>query len=109
MAKVTDNTNSIFNNIQQKASVFLRFMSEEIVKDAEVNTPKKSGRMRMDIVKQVLGLSAKIKWGKDYAVFQETKQFKNYSTPGTGPHFAQNAAEGSISKTSSVAKKAGLL
>lgn len=109
MAKVTDNTNSIFTGLQQKASIFLRLMSEQIVKDSEPNTPKKSGRMRMDIVKQVLGLSGKIKWGKNYAVYQEAKQFKNYSTPGTGPHFAQNAAEGSINKTSDVAKKAGLI
>lgn len=109
MAKVTDNTSSTFTGLQQKASIFLRLISEQIVNDAEPNTPKKSGRMRMDVVKQVLGLSGKIKWGKNYAVYQETKQFKNYTSPGTGPHFAQNAAEGSINKTGDIAKKAGLI
>jgi len=76
MAKVTDNSNTIFNDIQQKASVFLRFISEEIVKDAQSNTPKDTGRMSLDVVKQVLGLKGKVKWGKNYAVYQETKQFK---------------------------------
>ncbi len=106
--KYTDNTNQAINELQQRASLFLRFMAEEIVKDAEPKTPKKTGRMRMDVLKQVLGLNGKIKWGKNYAVYQETKQFKNYTTPGTGPHFAKNAAMGSISKTSEVARKAGL-
>lgn len=109
MAKVTDNTNNIINSLTQKASVFLRLMSDEIIKISTPITPKKSGRLRMDVVKQVLGLKGKIIWGKKYGVYQEENQFKNYTTPGTGPHFAQKGAEGGVEKTQSVAKRSGLI
>lgn len=107
--RVTDNTKNIFNDIQQKASIFLRVMADEIVTLSEPLTPKKTGRLRMDIVKQVLGLQAKIKWGKGYAIYQESKQFKNYTTPGTGPHFAQKGVKAGVRRTTDVAKRAGLI
>lgn len=109
MAKVTDNTNNVINQLTQKASIFLRLMSDEIVKISTPTTPKKSGRLRMDIVKQVLGLKGKIIWGKNYGVYQETKQFKNYTTPGTGPHFAQKGAEGGVEQTRNIAQRSGLV
>jgi len=108
MAKVTDNTNTVYNEISQKASIFLRNMTDEFIKISNPLTPKDTGRLRMDVTKQVLGLKGKIIWGKDYGVYQESKQFKNYTTPGTGPHFAQSGAEGCIEKTSDVAKRSGL-
>lgn len=43
------------------------------------------------MLKQVLGLHGKVIWGKNYAGFQERKQYQNYTTAGTGPHFAENA------------------
>jgi len=109
MAKVTDNTNNVINELTQKASIFLRMMSDEIVNISTPITPKKSGRLRMDVVKQVLGLNGKIMWGKNYGVYQEEKQFKNYTTPGTGPHFAKKGAEGGVEKTQSIAKRSGLI
>ena len=109
MTKVTDNTNNLINQLSQKASIFLRFMSDEIIKISTPVTPKKSGRLRMDVVKQVLGLKGKVVWGKKYGVYQESKQFKNYTTAGTGPHFAQKGAEGGIEKTQSVAQRSGLI
>lgn len=109
MTKVTDNTNNVINELTQKASIFLRLMADEIVNISTPITPKKSGRLRMDVVKQVLGLKGKIIWGKNYGVYQEEKQFKNYTTPGTGPHFAQKGAEGGVEKTRSVAQRSGLI
>jgi len=109
MAKVTDNTSKIINDIESKASIFLRMISDEIIKISTPKTPKKTGRMRMDVVRQVLGLKGKVKWGKNYAVYQETKQFKNYSTPGTGPHFAEDSARESVTKTSDIARRANLI
>lgn len=106
---LTDNTRNIEDNITQKANLFLRNMSEFVVNAAEPNTPKDTGRMRADVVKQVLGLKAKIIWGKNYAVYQETKQFRNYTTPGTGPHFAKNAIEQGKKNTSKIARSAGLI
>ena len=109
MTKITDNTNNVINQLSQKASIFLRLMADEVVNISTPITPKKSGRLRMDVVKQVLGLKGKIMWGKKYGIHQETKQFINYTTPGTGPHFAQKGAEGGIGKTQSVAQRSGLL
>lgn len=109
MAKVTDNTNSVYNEISQKASIFLRNMTDEFIRISTPLTPKNTGRLRMDVNKQVLGLKGKIMWGKNYGVYQETKQFKNYTTPGTGPNFAKSGAEGCISKTNEVAQRSGLI
>jgi hypothetical protein len=107
--KVTDNTQSIINNVNVKSSIFLRQMADQIVKIAEPKTPKREGFLRRDIIKQVLGLSGKIKWTKDYAVYQEVKQFRNYTTPGTGPGFAEGSVKKGVSLTRQIAKKAGLI
>lgn len=107
--KITDNTATIKAATQQKGSIFLRFMTDAMVSTAEPNTPKKTGRLRMDVVKQVLGLKGKVVWGKNYGRWQETKQFTNYTTPGTGPKFAENAAKKLQGFTATIAKKAGLI
>lgn len=109
MTKVIDNTDKIINDIEVKASIFLRNMCDEIIKISTPKTPKKTGRMRMDIVRQVLGLKGKVKWGKNYAVYQETKQFKHYTTPGTSSKFAESRALGAIKSTNSIAKSSGLI
>ena len=109
MTKITDNTNNVVNQLSQKASIFLRLMSDEIVNISTPITPKKSGRLRMDVVKQVLGLKGKVMWGKKYGVYQETKLFKNYTTPGTSYKFAETGARKSIDSTQKIAQRSGLL
>jgi len=106
--RITDNTSKILNETKIKANVFLRLMTDEVVNESTPKTPKKSGRLRSDITKSVLALKGKIVWGKKYAAKQETTQFKNYTTAGTGPHYAENAVRKAVNKTSSIAKKAGL-
>lgn len=107
--KTTDNTNKVKNDLKIKLSVFLRLMADEIVSISGPNTPKKEGNLRRDIVKQVLGLRGQIRWEKNYAARMETVQFKNYTTPGTGPHFAENAVKSASKKIKNVARKAGIL
>lgn len=107
--RVTDNTTKILNDKKQAASIFLRNVSEEIIRISTPNTPKDTGRMRDDILKSVVGLKGKVKWVKSYAKYQEIKQFKNYTTPGTGPHFAENAVKQVVKLTNSIAKKSGLI
>lgn len=107
--KITDNTPLVKNQIKQKASIFLRLMADEMIKISTPGTPKDTGRMRMDIIKQVLGLHGTVVWGKNYSVFQEKKQYKNYTTPGTGPHFAENAAKKLHGLTDKIAKQTGLI
>lgn len=109
MVKITDNTRNVFNELNQKASIFLRLMADEIIKISTPRTPKKTGRMRMDVNRQVLGLSGKVKWGKNYAKYQETKQFINYTTGGTGPHFAEYSVKDGAKNTRKIANSAGLI
>ena len=107
--RITDNTPQIKSMFSIKASIFLRRMADQIVKISTPKTPKKTGDLRRGVVKQVLGLKGTIKWGKNYAVHQETKKFRNYTTPGTGPNFAVDAVKKGANKTSAVARSVGLI
>lgn len=71
--------------------MFLRSFMDSVINKSTPITPKKRGNLRQDILKQVSGLSGKLIWGKDYAIYQEKKQYKNYTTPGTGPGFAEKS------------------
>lgn len=106
--KITDNTNNVKNGLRQKSSLFLRTFAEQVVVASTPKTPRKTGRLRADVLKQVLGLSGKIVWGKNYAGRQESTQFRNYTTPGTGPHFAEDAINKMVRETESIARKVGL-
>lgn len=107
--KVTDNTINITKRITQKSNIFLRTLAEDVVKTSNRKTPKREGFLRRDVVKQVLGLKGKIEWRKDYAEKMETVQFANYTTPGTGPHYAEDAVKKTIKQTSSIARRVGLI
>lgn len=106
---VKNNMPKIENNTKQKSSIFLRVLAEEVVDEATPKTPKRTGQLRADVLKQVLGTKAKIVWGKRYAIFQENKQYRNYTTPGTGPHFAENSVRKVVKNSESIAKKVGLI
>lgn len=105
--KIVDNTPYVLNFINVRGSIFLRNAMDEAERIADPKTPKKTGRMRFDKIKQVLGLHGKMRWGKDYAVYQETKQFRNYTTPGTGSHFAESTMRQLPAATHKIAKISG--
>lgn len=107
--KIEDFTTSIIDSVKVKASIFLRYVAETIVQDAEPITPKDTGDMRSIVLKEVVGTNGKVKWVKDYAAIQETKQFKRYTTPGTGSKFAEKTVKKMPGKTEEIARKAGLL
>ena len=108
--KVTSNVNNIIMSNDKKISMAIRLMLDGVDKNANPNTPKKKGNLRNDILKQVLGKQGIIIWRKEYASYQEDKQFKNYTTPGTGPHFAENAiTEEAIDNAENYFRIAGLL
>ena len=107
--KITDNTKQVNNNIAVKTSIFLRLMTDEIVKISTPKTPKREGYLRRDVTKQVLGLNAKIVWEKNYAARMERVQFANYTTPGTGPHYAEDSVKEAGKRIAEVAKRAGLI
>lgn len=112
--KVQDNTSQILTDARRNSNLALRLMTEAIHQEAQPHTPKKEGFLSRDVLKQVLGLKAKIVWNKTYAVPQEAgvvrgRKIRNYSTPGTGPHFAENAIVKINDRASQFFKKARLI
>ena len=107
--KFNDNTAKIIFDTNQGVSLALRFMLDGIDQKSFPKTPKDKGNLRKDILKQVLGKKATIIWLKNYAVYQETKQFKNYTTPGTGPGFAEDAVRDAVRNSQYFLKKARLI
>ncbi len=91
--RYTDNTATIISNTVKGANLAVRFMLDDIDKLAYPITPKREGNLRRDIVKSVLGTKGTIMWGKRYAIYQESKQYANYTTPGTGPHYAEKSVK----------------
>ena len=89
--KVTDNTALIQNSIQNQASIINRFILEEAHAKSLLDTPMRTGELRLKVEKTISGLDGTIRWVAPYSVYQETKQFKHYTTAGTGPHFARNS------------------
>ena len=116
MAKYTDHTDTIRGNTKQRASTFLRLVCEEVVNISRPKTPRDKGNLYQDVLKQVLGLKGKIEWRKVYAEYQErgsrrdgSRPVRNYTTPGTGPHFAQNAVEKVVVNVGSQLKASHLI
>lgn len=87
----TSNHAQINSEVTNGASLAIRLMLNEIHRIADPVTPKQHGPLRDTVMKEVKGTTGKITWTREYAIYQETKQFKNYTTPGTGPHFAENS------------------
>jgi hypothetical protein len=106
--KVQDFSPQVISTMKQRGSLFLRMMSENMVTSANPVTPKKTGRLRMDVIKQVLGLKGEIRWGKNYAAIREKVEARNYTTPGTHAHYAEEGVRKGAKNTSQIAKRAGL-
>lgn len=90
--RVINNMPKILADFNNSGSLAFRFLVDDVHRIANPNTPKDKGPLRDTVQKEVQGLKAKITWTRRYAAIQETTQFRNYTTPGTGPHFAENAA-----------------
>lgn len=106
---ITDNTAKIFFEDTQNAALAIRYMLDAIDFTANPRTPKREGNLRKDILKTVVGTKGSIKWQKNYAYFQEAKQHGRYTTPGTGPHYAENAVRQVVDHADVYFKKARLI
>ena len=95
-------------------------------------TPAKSNQLRRSIITQQLGNTAEISWRSAYAGAQNQGyhtvasmrvinidgrfvtlmpgiyRYKNYTTPGTGPHFANIAYQKTISEMPPIIRELGL-
>jgi hypothetical protein len=94
--RVQDNSLRVITDMHRGVNLALRFMLDDIDRTASPKTPKKEGSLRGDVLKRVLGLAGEIVWLKGYAAAQEVgttrgSPIRNYTTPGTGAHYAENA------------------
>lgn len=101
----TSNHAQINSEVTNGASLAIRLMLSEIHRLADPVTPKDKGNLRADVLKEVRGTTGKITWTKEYAIYQETKQFQNYTTPGTGPHFAEKSVVDVVDRSDTFFKR----
>jgi len=113
--KVTDNSAIVKLRVDSATSLFLRFLIEDVHRFARPVTPKDQGHLRDDVLKQVLGKHGRIEWRKQYAAPQEAgfvgpthAPVRRYTTPGTGPHYAERAVKSAIAMAPQTMKRAGL-
>jgi hypothetical protein len=107
--KVVDLTPAFKSLNRTQTSLALRFMVDDIARISNPVTPKRFGNLRSDISRQVIGTTGRITWVKEYAIYQELKQFRNYTTPGTGPHFAEKSVMTVVGNQEDYFKKAKLI
>jgi hypothetical protein len=111
--KVTNNMPTVLNERNNKISLAFRLMLEAVHRYSIPNTPKQHGNLRADVVKAVNGLHGSITWDKNYALYQEAgithgTIMRNYTTPGTGPHFARKAVDRVVNTSSAYFRQVGL-
>jgi hypothetical protein len=106
--KYTDNTKKFTADVKAKIPIALRLILDAVDEKASPHTPKDLGDLKKNKLKQVLGMHATIVWKQQYAAIQEEKQFSNYTTAGTGPHYAENAVKEVVAHSAQYFKKAGL-
>lgn len=102
---INDKTGKVISDTTFKSGSFMREIVEKIVNESQGRTPKKTGALRRNVLKQVLGKNGKIIWKQPYASIQEDVQFKNYTTAGTGPHYAERAVKKVIADTDIIARR----
>lgn len=85
---------------KRNISLAVRYTLDDIQKTSKEKTPKRLGDLRKNVVKKVFGTKGSIVWQQKYAAYQEagarkdgTHRVSNYTTPGTGPHFADDAVK----------------
>ena len=92
---IRDNTVEIRTKMKTNLPLALRFMANDIKREAEPITPKKTGMLRANVRVNTGGKRVSIHWGQKYAAYQErgytSGPVRKYTTPGTQAHFAEES------------------
>jgi len=107
--KITSHTSEIVARVEANIPLAIRFLLDDIDSTAFPKTPKDKGNLRQDTIKTVIGKRGLIMWKKEYAIYQENKQYQHYTTPGTGPHFAENAVSSAVDRSEQHLRKARVI
>lgn len=104
--------NSFIEMVQQRMA-----MSIEVIIKTGGRTPVKTGGMKSEVRHYKYLGSFRVEAGKSYSSVQEagrrltgkgapTAPFKNYHTPGTGPHWFQHAIDQTLKQRDGFIKEA---
>lgn len=96
-------------DVQNMSQLATRFLLEQIHSNANSITPMKTGNLRARVKKSVKGTTGTIEWDSPYAVYQEkpNKRFR-YTTPGTGPYYAEIAVTQGLEVLPEIVAKVGM-
>lgn len=101
--------------ITRSGSALPRIFVEHYKRNVVAITPKRTGALRRSIVTRAVGYEAEIGWRLPYAIDQDAgvdritgRVYKNYTTPGTGPHFKDKAFRATILQVEPMFGEAGL-
>jgi len=112
-----DNTASNVLLIKQAETALPQEFVRLFKKNVRDLTPKKTAWLRRSIITQAIGTRAQIGWRASYAAVQEAGgrqgadgwiPFKDYTTGGTGPHFARDAFRATATQMPEVIRQLGL-
>lgn len=108
--KTPANTRLLFRAETQMPVEWLKRFRKNVVS----LTPRDSAALRRNIITQAQGGQASVGWRVSYARAQEygghdyPGQYKNYTTPGTGPHFGRTAFQKTQREMPAVIRELGL-
>lgn len=120
--RVFSDTEGVKSEIKTRESLCLRLMLEDIHRKSTPITPLADTRfLRGQVHKSFLGFNkAYIEWSVHYAAVQEKGwrydpksgkkiYFRNYTTPGTGAHFAEKSVDQVIANANNYFYLGGLI
>ena len=99
-AEIDDKTPQVKNEVSNQVSLMVRLMIEDLHRRSVSKTPMKEGNLRAMVAKQIVGKTGIIEWRAPYASYQErgmradgTRVVRNYTTPGTQAHYAEESVQ----------------
>lgn len=95
----TSNASNVNRDVNIAAALAVRNMLESVRTESEPITPKRIGDLRKNIIISMNNTTGSITWHQDYSLYVEKKRFKNYTTPGTGPHFAERSVNAVVNNS----------
>lgn len=116
---IQDNTVSVKNDVETGMGLAIRLLLEDIFVEATPVTPMEKGDLRKRVLRKMEGnRKGSITWESSYAGVQEQGFrrtangivfFRNYTTPGTGPHYARDSVENIMARLPEYLEKVGLV
>lgn len=113
--EVSSNMPRVKNEVDFQAQLMTRLMIEDVHNFSTPVTPKKEGNLRIAVSKQVIGKKGIIEWKQPHANVQERgysdegRVFRHYTTPGTGPHYAEESVKKVMSNIPEYLMKVGVV